>query len=296
VASEPSVSVVIPALNEAENLPLVLPLIPSWVYEVILVDGASTDGTVEVAHQVRPDIRFVQQHGRGKGSALRTGFSAARGDIVVMLDADGSTDPREIPAFVQALTDGADFVKGSRFLPGGGTSDMPLYRKLGNWSFVIMVRLLFGGRYTDLCYGYNAFWRRVLPSLRLNGQGFEIETMMNVRALKAGLRVVEVPSFEHRRVYGVSRLRTIPDGLRVLRTIFRERFSSLPRAPQPFGVPPEGARAAVIVPIGTTAARVTVPVEAGIEAEMRAYGPGQSPDGLHGDGGGGGRAEPAVAR
>ena len=116
-----------------------------------------------------------------------------------MLDADGSTDPREIPAFVGALIAGADFVKGSRFIQGGGTADMPLYRKLGNFGFVSGVRLLFGGSYTDLCYGYNAFWRRVLPTLALNGDGFEIETQMNVRALKDGLKVAEVPSFESRR-------------------------------------------------------------------------------------------------
>lgn len=228
----PTISVVVPARNEAANLPHVLPRIPNDVLEVILVDGESTDDTVQVARSVRPGIRIVQQYGRGKGSALRTGFAAARGDIIVMLDADGSTAPEEIPAFVRALVDGADFVKGSRFLPGGGTSDMQLYRKLGNAAFVGMVRLLFGGRYTDLCYGYNAFWRQVVPRLGLDGSGFEIETMMNVRALKLGLRVAEVPSFESHRIHGESNLRTIPDGMRVLRTILRERFSGpVPAAP-----------------------------------------------------------------
>lgn len=246
----PTISVVIPALNEAENLRHVLPLIPSGIHEVILVDGASTDGTAEVARELRPDIRFVQQQGRGKGAALRSGFAAARGDIVVMLDADGSTDPREIPSFVEALLNGADFVKGSRFLPGGGTADMETYRKLGNMAFVYTVRLLFGGRYTDLCYGYNAFWRRVLPQLQLDGDGFEIETMMNVRALKAGLIVAEVPSFESHRIHGESHLRTIPDGLRVLRTIFSERFRSTTLdAQRP--VEATDGRPAVIVPISS---------------------------------------------
>jgi glycosyltransferase involved in cell wall biosynthesis len=221
--SLPRISVVIPALNEAENLPHVLPYVPA-VHEIILVDGWSSDGTSDVARQLRPEVRIVAQEAAGKGAALRSGFRAATGDIIVMLDADGSTDPREIPRFVDALLDGADFVKGSRFLPGGGTSDMPAYRKLGNFTFVAMVRLLYGGRYTDLCYGYNAFWRRVLPALDLDGDGFEIETMMNVRALRSGLRVAEVPSFESKRVYGESRLRTIPDGLRVLRTILHERI------------------------------------------------------------------------
>jgi glycosyltransferase involved in cell wall biosynthesis len=220
------VSVVIPALNEAENLPHVLPRIPSWVHEVILVDGASTDNSVEVARALWPAIRIVQQNARGKGAALRTGFAAATGDIVVMLDADGSTDPGEIPAFVGALMSGADFATGTRFLQGAGTADMSINRKFGNWCFVTLTHMFFGGRYSDLCYGYNAFWRRVLPALDLDGDGFEIETMMNVRALRLGLRVVEVPSFEAERVHGVSRLQTIPDGWRVLKTLFRERLAS----------------------------------------------------------------------
>lgn len=222
-----TVTVVIPALNEAENLPHVLPLIPDWVHEVLLVDGASTDDTIEIARQLRPDICVVQQQGRGKGAALRSGFAAASGDIIVMLDADGSTDPAEIPVFVGALLTGADFAKGSRFLQGGGTADMPFYRKLGNGAFVLLVRMLFGGKYSDLCYGYNAFWRRVLPALDLDGDGFEIETMMNIRALKTDLKVAEVPSFEHARVYGEGRLRTIPDGWRVLNTIFKEWVLSM---------------------------------------------------------------------
>lgn len=228
----PSVSVVIPALNEEKNLAHVLPRIPPWVDEVLLVDGHSIDNTVAVAKQLWPGIRIIAQTGRGKGNALRAGFAAATGDIIVMLDADGSMDPGEIPAYMGLLMGGADFVKGSRFVQGGGTTDMPLYRKLGNWGFVVGVRLLFGGSFSDLCYGYNAFWRRVLPQLSLDGEGFEIETMMNVRALRAGLKVMEVPSFEAPRVHGIGRLRTIPDGWRVLKTIVREwrRIAHIPTA------------------------------------------------------------------
>lgn len=221
----PTVSVVIPALNEAENLPHVLPQIPVWVDEVLLVDGNSTDGTPEVARRLLSKVRIVRQEGPGKGAALRTGFAAATGDIIVMMDADCSTDPAEIPLYCAALLSGAEFVKGSRFLQGGGTSDMELHRMLGNWAFVVAVRVLFGAKYTDLCYGYNAFWRHVLPALELDGDGFEIETMMNLRALRAGLRVAEIPSFEFRRKFGTSRLRAIPDGWRVLKTILRERFA-----------------------------------------------------------------------
>ena len=217
-----TVSVVIPTLNEARNLPHVLPRIPGWINEVVLVDGRSTDDTIEVARRLMPGIRVVMQTEKGKGAALRAGFAAATGDIIVMLDADGSTAPEEIPVFVGALLAGADFVKGSRFLQGGGTSDMSFHRKLGNLGFTLAVRQLFGGNYSDLCYGYNAFWRRVLPQLDLQVNGFEIETMMNVRALRAGLRIAEVPSFEADRIYGKSNLRTFPDGWRVLKTIMKE--------------------------------------------------------------------------
>ncbi len=218
------VSVVIPTLNEAENLPHVLPRIPKWIDEVVLVDGYSTDNTIEVAKELLPDIRVVMQVGRGKGAALRTGFEAATGDIIVMIDADGSMEPNEIPAYVGALMSGADYVKGSRFLQGGGTTDMEWYRFLGNWALLWMVRTMYGGKYSDLCYGYNAFWKRILPQLDLDADGFEIETLMNLRVLFADLKIAEVPSFEAPRIYGESHLRTIPDGWRVLKTIIRERF------------------------------------------------------------------------
>lgn len=220
--SVPRVSVIVPTVNEAKNLPHVLPRIPAWVDEVILVDGNSVDGTVSVARAIMPSIVVIEQPRLGKGAALAAGFAAARGDIIITLDADGSADPEEMAGFVGALLAGADFVKGSRFLQGGDTRDMEWYRRLGNWGLLQLVRLRFGGRYSDLCYGYNAFWRDVLPHLRVeSATGFEIETQMNIRALQAGLAIAELPSREHPRIHGVSNLRTFPDGWRVLKTIAR---------------------------------------------------------------------------
>jgi glycosyltransferase involved in cell wall biosynthesis len=227
------VSVVIPTLNEAENLPHVLPRLPDGLHEVILVDGRSTDDTIEVARRLRPDIRVVAQSGRGKGNALVAGFAAATGDIFVMLDADGSTDAAEIPRFVAALCNGADFVKGSRFAQGGASSDITFTRRVGNWALNTLVNTLYGTSYTDLCYGFNAFWARCLPYMRVDCDGFEVETLINVRIAKGGLVIHEVPSYERDRIHGRSNLHAMRDGIRVLRTIARERRSARPRHSSP---------------------------------------------------------------
>jgi glycosyltransferase involved in cell wall biosynthesis len=224
LVSKVSVSVVIPTLNEADNLPHVFERIPREIYELIIVDGHSTDGTPELAEQLWPDVRIVNQPGKGKGNALAAGFWAATGDIVVMLDADGSTDPAEIPRFVAALLTGADFAKGTRFVTGGGSADITTIRRLGNRALAGLVNRLWDVNYSDLCYGYNAFWRRVLPDLAPDCAGFEVETLINIRAARAKLRIVEVPSYEADRVHGTSNLNAKRDGMRVLRTIVAERI------------------------------------------------------------------------
>ncbi|MDQ1368253.1 MAG: hypothetical protein QOF20_606 [Acidimicrobiaceae bacterium] len=217
----PSISVVIPTLNEAQNLPYVLERLPAMVSQVIIVDGHSTDGTVAAALLCRPDSTIVMQTGKGKGNALTCGFRASTGDITVMLDADGSTDPTEIPRFVAALTNGYDFAKGTRFVTGGGSTDITPLRRFGNWGLTSLVNRIWHVRYSDLCYGYNAFWTSCLPPVA-ESNGFEIETLMNIRLALANTNVIEVPSIEAARREGSSNLRVGRDGTRVLRTIFAE--------------------------------------------------------------------------
>src|SRR5271166_4178278 len=172
-SAAPKVSVVIPAKNEARNLPHVLSALPDGLHEVILVDGRSTDDTVAVAKNLRPDIIVIGQNRRGKGNALACGFAAATGDFIVMLDADGSTNPAEIPRFVTALVEGADYAKGSRFMPGAGSSDISRLRQYGNYWLNRIVNVLYGTRYTDLCYGYNAFRRVCLEAIALDAGTLE---------------------------------------------------------------------------------------------------------------------------
>jgi hypothetical protein len=230
----PRISVVVPVKNEAANLRVVLPLLPE-VHEVIVVDGSSVDGSVDVAREVLPEVRIVNQTRKGKGNALAAGFLAATGDISVLFDAAGSADAAEIPAFVDALVNGADFAKGSRFAAGGGSEDITVLRDWGNRGLNLVANTAFGTTFTDLCYGYNAFWRDLVPTLDLPaqelaapetgmlwGDGFEIETVINCRMAAAGVQITEVGSVELSRIHGESNLRTFSDGFRVLRTIFAE--------------------------------------------------------------------------
>jgi len=235
----PTVSVVIPALNEERNIPHVFERIPHDIHQVVLVDGCSIDDTVAVARKLRPDVCVISQTRTGKGNALACGFEAATGDVIAMVDADGSADPAEIPRFVEALLNGADFAKGTRFPPGGGSADITRLSAWGNHGLTSFFSWCYNRRYSDLCYSYNVFWRRHLPVLGLDtasplredgsplwGDGFEIETLIHVRVARAGLRVAEVPSSEYKRICRVSNLNVVRDGWRVARTIVTERDRS----------------------------------------------------------------------
>lgn len=212
-----------PCKDEALNLPAVLPQVPSSVSEVIVVDSGSVDDTAAVARELRPDAVIVRASGPGKGNALRTGFEMATGEIIVAMDGDGSNSPREIAQMLQALEAGADVVKGSRYLPGGGSADATRVRNFGNSVLVRLFNRLHHAEHTDLCYGFIAFRAKHRDALLPTSDGFEVDALINVNASRAGLRVVEVPSREGRRIYGESNLRPVRDGWRIARTLLRER-------------------------------------------------------------------------
>jgi hypothetical protein len=190
-----------------------------------------------------------------------------------MLDADGSMDPGELPQFVAKLQNGYDLVKGSRFIDGGGSSDISRLRRLGNLGLLAVANTLYGTRFSELCYGFMAFRRSCLEDMDLRSDGFEIETEIVVNSLRAGLRVGEVPSFESPRRYGDSNLNTFRDGFRVLFTMVKGRVARRPgpmverplersiadapettsSEPVPLGVPFVRGRLGLSVTLGLTA-------------------------------------------
>ncbi|MCP3913262.1 MAG: glycosyltransferase family 2 protein [Actinomycetia bacterium] len=216
-----AVTIIVPARNEAPNLAALFTSLPP-VYEVILVDGDSVDGTIDVARELLPSVRIVRQRGRGKGDAMIEGLEAARGDIAVFIDADGSNEPDEVERFVLALVNGADLAKGSRFLERGGSTDITGIRRLGNSVIRSLVNCVYGTRFTDVAYGFNAVWTKHRDVLDLDCNGFEIETLLHIRAARLGFVIEEVPSFERERSTGCSNLNPFRDGLRIAALLTRE--------------------------------------------------------------------------
>jgi glycosyltransferase involved in cell wall biosynthesis len=223
VVSPGTVSVVIPTLNEAGNIPYVLNTIPSWVHEVVIVDGRSTDDTERIARLLHPGVKVVHELTPGKGAALRAGLYAASGDYLIVMDADGSMDGMRLQDFREVMDRGAQFVKGSRFIEGGGSADITRIRALGDAGIRLLLRVFFGARYSDATYGYFAVRSDCRDHLNIDTDGFESEILIVIRAYRSGLRIAEVPCFEANRIYGNSNLSAAKDGLRIAVIIMREK-------------------------------------------------------------------------
>lgn len=218
-----SLSIIIPTLNEEQNIGEVLAEIEKlyqYYEELIVVDGGSKDATVTVCQNYNSHL--VNQEGKGKGNAIKTGVQRSTSEYILIIDGDGSHNPEEIRQFVQAISQGADVVKGSRFLEDAITYDMNLFRRLGNQFFVWLANTLFGTRFTDLCYGYLACRTALFHEMRICETGFAIDTEIFLKSQKKGARIVEIPSIEFERKSGKSNLRVIPDGLRILYVILHE--------------------------------------------------------------------------
>ena len=219
----PKISIIICAFNEEQSITHVLPKVPEWVDEVLLVDGYSTDNTVEVAKKLRPDIKVLYQPGKGKGNAIKYGVEQATGDVIVTLDADGETNPEDIPRFIKPLLAGYDFAKGTR-LVNGRHPNMMRHRYFGNKVLAVTSNILHGTRYTDICSGYNAYWKSSFQRLRLTSDGFAMEQEMLVKAKRVGLKVVEITHQDNGRTGGTSKVSGVKQGFTNLLVIMRECF------------------------------------------------------------------------
>ena len=220
--AKPYVSIVIPTLNEVSNIKWLIPAIRKvmrgYAYEIIIVDKYSKDGTAKTARSL--GCKVVSGNLK-KGEALLRGFAESNGKILIAMDADQSHRPKELRLLIAGIETGYDMCAGSRFITGGGSEDITPLRRFGNKMFVVLGNLLYGSHYTDIAYGYNAFTRRTIQRLRLTEPGFGIETDMHTKAAKYHLKVIEIPSFEKRRKSGVGKLRSLNDGLLILRIMLK---------------------------------------------------------------------------
>jgi glycosyltransferase involved in cell wall biosynthesis len=219
---KPYISIIIPTLNEEKNIKTLLreikPVMKDYKYEIIIVDGYSKDRTVEFAKGMGATIIYDD---KGKGSALIKGMSCAKGKITISMDADLSNRPNELKLLIAGIEAGYDICMGSRFLTGGGSDDMPFHRQLGNKFFVSLVNIRYGSHYTDMCYGYRSFAKGIAKKLKLTETGFGIETEITIKAQKKNMKVLEVPSYEKLRASGEGKLRSLSDGLVILRAILK---------------------------------------------------------------------------
>ena len=236
-------SLVIPTKNEANNLKKLLPTIPDFIDEIIVIDANSSDNTAEVVNNFSKNIKLIKQQSKGKGGALAKGLAASNSDFTFIIDADGSMDPQELNLFAKYLSEGNAIVKGSRFLKDAGSDDITKFRQFGNYFLTQLANILYKVKWTDLAYGYAAFNKKAVKTLNLDnldfkipsrisirnmayGQGFEIETLIFCRAVRRGLDVIEIPSWENQRWEGDSNLKSIPDGFRALSALLLERFTN----------------------------------------------------------------------
>ncbi len=215
-----SVSIVIPARNEAGNIAIVvtdvkkaLASLPGRDCEIVVVDDGSTDSTAQLAQQAGARVVANNSGVHGKGAALQAGFAAARGNFIVMMDADCSHRAEDIPALLKPLDEGAGLVIASRSL--GGSDEYTHIRTFGNLLITGLFNLFFGTRLTDAINGFKAFRRSLVAgNRRYSSKGFEIEVELVANALRDKMRIVEVPSHERARFAGQMKSRTIIDGTR----------------------------------------------------------------------------------
>jgi glycosyltransferase involved in cell wall biosynthesis len=211
------------ALNEIEGIQVVVPKIQrDWVDEIIVVDGGSTDGTIEWCEA--NGFRVLRQKRRGYGAGMREVIEIARGDVVIEFMADGNCDPAAIPKLVAKMREGYDLVIGSRYVDGARSEDDTRMTRFGNWCFTRIINVLFGGKFTDAMMGYRAYRIDKFKTMNVDEDGLTFPTQGSIQFTKYGYKVGEVGASEPKRIGGVRKAHNIYTGLALVKMIARERF------------------------------------------------------------------------
>ncbi|NVB41288.1 glycosyltransferase family 2 protein [Pseudenhygromyxa sp. WMMC2535] len=219
-------SVIIPAYREEQAIAEVVRGVKTHapaLLEVIVVDDGSDDGTAAAAASAGAEVLAFSRN-RGKAAALQRGIDAARGEVILVMDGDGQDDPRDIPRLLDALTDGVDWVIGSRFMGSFEPGAITAINRLGTLALRGVANGLFGLAITDPIAGFRAFRAEALRSIDVQAFGYEVEVDVLLALQAAGARVVEVPVTRHPRSGGVSKLGSIRDGTRILAVLLRHRL------------------------------------------------------------------------
>jgi len=214
------VSIIIPALNESESIRKVLEEIPKGIAdEIIVSDGHSTDGTQSIAREM--GCRVIEQKGKGFGAGVDSGIKEAKGDVVVVVNADGSQNPRDIPRLLEKIKEGYDLVLASRYLPGSGSDDDTILHYFGNKIFTLLCNKCYGVGVSDSLYFFLSAKKKVFDTLKLrsHNSGYCIELL--IKAHRAGFRITEIPSFERKRMGGKAKVNAFRNGFQILLTLLK---------------------------------------------------------------------------
>lgn len=222
--------VLVPTLDEEPGIAATLRSIPvaaleaqGWTVRLVVVDGHSTDRTVEIARAEGAEV--LHQRGRGKGDGFRQAVRELDCDALAMLDGDATYPGESLPALLARIAGGADFAMGSRFLGTIEPGAMPRPNRLGNRFISLVATVLWGHRLHDLNTGMVAFWKPALDTLELRADGFEIESEVYAKARRAGFRIDQVP-IDYRPRLGTSKIGGMGTALRIFRTNIRLRFKA----------------------------------------------------------------------
>jgi len=219
-------TLLVPTLNEIEAVKVIMPQVEkSWIDEILVVDGGSTDGTIEYFQDL--GIRIHPQSKRGFGEAMKQGVSIAEGEIIVEFTPDGNSIPSAIPRLVSKIKEGNDLVIASRYKNGAKSEDDDWLTAIGNKLFTGIVNLLFRSSYTDVLVGYRAYRRSSFKQLKMDAAGLSWPCQSTIQFFRKNFRVAEIGADEPKRIGGVRKMRPFKTGWEVLTLIIREFFRKL---------------------------------------------------------------------